>query len=221
MKKFFYLFAAITIIASCSSDNDSEKFYESFGVVKENGDASGKFHVRSDNGKVIVPTTSNILSLDDRDRRVWLLFSTNGNIDLDTIKASVYDFIRVPEMSFTYEFDELKSDIVTLNNMWIAQNYLTLRMKVRANSENSLKNHKYTMYSDLEFRSDTLQMEFKYDNNDDAYGTEFSEIVALKLDQLPSPIPNSNQNVADSVVLAIKYRSTDSDKVVHLKYKRE
>ncbi|MDR3245468.1 MAG: hypothetical protein LBT50_03445 [Prevotellaceae bacterium] len=215
MKKFFYLFVAI-IIASCSAENDNEEFYESFGVVKENGDASGKFHIRSDNGKVIVPT-SGLLSLDDKGRRVWLVFLTDSNIESDTIKANVYKFIRVTEMDLKNEFDEQSSDVVNLNSIWTAQNYLTLMMSVRANSETSLENHKYTMYSDLELRNDTLQMEFKYDDNNDSYGTVFNKIVALKLDQLPSP----NQNSADSVVLAIKYRSADSDRVAYLKYKKE
>jgi hypothetical protein len=217
MKRFFWLLT-VFLIVSCSNDDKSENLHQSYGVVKEDvsTNASGKLYIRSDNGKIIVPTLSNPLSNDYKDSRVWILFSTNNDIQSDTVKANLYDLLKITNMEFKNRDDESKSDIVYLQDIWIAQDYLTLIMDVAAGSENSLRNHKYTVYSDLEVINDTVRMEFKYDRNNDALNTRFSKIVTLKLDDKIDLTQN-----AGSVVLSIKYLSgTGSYNKKYITYKK-
>jgi hypothetical protein len=218
MKKFFLILLTTVIVASCSLDeSDDGSLYQSYGVVKEEANASGRLYVRSDEGKVIIPSLSSLLSNENRDSRVWMLFSTADDIKSDTIKANVYDFLKITQMDFKLQNDESISDDVYLAKIWTAQDYLTLIMDVTASSENSLKNHKYTMYlneesvNDVEHEqvSDTVRMEFKYDRNNDAPGTKFTKIVALKLD-----------NKVNARVLVVKYKTATGFKEEYVTYKK-
>jgi hypothetical protein len=214
MNRFFWLIT-VFLIVSCSNDNN-ENLYQSYGVVKEDVSASGKLYVKSDEGKIIIPTLSNFLSNDDKDCRVWMLFSTDSDIKSDTIKANFYDLLRITNMKLKNQNDESKSDIAYLQDIWVAQGYLTLIMNVAAGSENSLKEHDYTMYSDLEVVNDTVRMEFKYDRKNDALNTRFVKIVTLKLDDKINLTQNAN-----SVVLAIKYLAdTNFWNEKHIIYKK-
>jgi hypothetical protein len=214
MKKFF-LILTIIIVASCSLDEGSnEEFYQSYGVIKEDANTSGKLYVRSDSGKVIIPSISNFLSNDDRDSRVWMQFSTGDDVkNSDTIKANVYQFLIITQMNVKTQNDESVSDQVYLQEMWIAQDYLNLIMDVAASSENSLKSHKYTMYYDKEIVGDTVYMEFKYDRNYDATTSKFTKIVALKLDDKIDAVSNP-------VVLSIKYRTNTGLEEKFVTYKK-
>ncbi|MDR2382401.1 MAG: hypothetical protein LBD76_00735 [Prevotellaceae bacterium] len=198
MKKIFWILTTI-VVASCSfDDNDNETLYETYGVVKEDANISGKLYVRSDDGKAVHPSLSNLLSNEDRDTRVWMTFSTANDITSDTtIKANVYHFLRITPMDFKTYSDESASSTVYLWQMWVAQDYLTFVMDVNAGSENSLKEHKYTMYLKEEV-NDTARMEFKYDRNSDTSAKSFTKVVALKLD-----------DKVNAKVLAIKF-NTDS-----------
>ena len=202
MKRFFLILATITV-ASCNlDDSDSETSYQAYGVIKEDSPTSGKLYVRSDNGKAILPSQSNLLSNEDRDSRVWMTFSTADNVNLDTIRANVYDFLIITQMDFKTQNDESISDNVYLQEMWVAQDYLTLIMNVTASSEISLKNHKYTMFLDeeqitgTEEVNDTVRLEFKYDRNNDTNSQSFTKIVTLKL----------NDKI-NAKILTVKYRT--------------
>jgi hypothetical protein len=220
MKKFFLILLTTVFVASCSLDesgngDENESLYQSYGVVKEYTNATGKLYVHSDEGKVIIPSLSNLLSIEHRDSRVWMLFSTVDDPQLDTIKANVYDFLQITQMEFKLKNDESTVNDVYLTNMWVAQDYLTLIMDVTASSENSLKNHKYTMCLDKDFVnnteqvSDTVWMEFKYDRNNDAPGTKFTKIVALKLD-----------DKVNARVLVVKYKTATGFKEKFVTYKK-
>jgi hypothetical protein len=213
MKRFFLVLTTI-ILASCDIDEENkEELYQSYGVVREDASTSGKLYVKSDDGKVIIPSISNFLSNDDRDSRVWMLFSTGDDVKSDTIKANVYQFLIVTQMDAKTQNDETTSDDVDLKEIWIAQDYLTLTMDVTASSENSLKYHKYIMYFDQEVVDDTVRMEFKYDRNNDATTTKFTKIVALKLDDKISA-------VSDSVVLSVKYKASTGVKEKFVTYRK-
>jgi hypothetical protein len=214
MKKILWLVMTIFIVSCSIDDNNNEALYQVYGVIKEDASTSGKLYVRSDNGHVIVPTLSNLLSNDDRDSRVWMLFSTNDNENSDTIKANIYDFLKITEIDFKTQSDESSSDEVYLQEIWIAQDYLTMVMDVSASSETSLKNHKYTMYSDLEIVNDTVRMEFKYDRNNDSNNAKFNKIVAMKL--------YDKVEVTDSksLVLVIKCKTNTGDKETFVEYKK-
>jgi hypothetical protein len=214
MKKFFWLLTTILIV-SCSRDDNNEALYETYGVVKEDVNTSGKLYVRSDNGKVILPL-SNFLSNDDRDRRVWMRFFTGDNVNSDTVKVNIHEFLIITNMADTTQPDESKSDVVYLKNIGVAQDYLTMQMTVMAGSESSLQNHKYTMYSDWKVVNDTVRMEFKYNRNNDALNVSFTKLVALKLDDKITLAENANQ-----AVLAIKYlSSTNSIKEIFVTYRK-
>jgi hypothetical protein len=214
MKKFYWLLMMV-FIASCDSNKNNEVFYQSYGVVKEDVNTSGKLYVKSDAGKAIIPSPDGWLSNDDKDSRVWMSFSTTDNVALDTIRGSVRSFLKITPMDFkTQNNDSIsESDEVFLQEMWIAQDYLTLIMDATAGSEISLKDHTYTMYSNKEVVSDTVRMEFKYDRNNDSHNIKFSKIVALKLDDKITVNSDST-----AVVLAVKYRTNAGLKEQYLKY---
>jgi hypothetical protein len=205
----------VVFLASCSKGRNNDPLYETFGVIKEDINVSGRLYVRSDNGKAVVPSDSGLLKNDDKDSRVWVMFSTNDDVNSDTIRAFVNGLLVVTEMEFKTENDELTSDNVSLQEMWVAQDYLTMIMNVEANSEKSLKDHKYTMYSSKEIVNDTVRMEFKYSRNNDSGGARFNKIVALKLNDKLTVAPGS-----DSVVVAVKYRTGSSSRESFVKYKK-
>jgi hypothetical protein len=204
-----------TLIASCSFDDmDNESVLcQSYGVVKEDANTSGKLYVRSDEGKTIIPSLSSLLLNDDRESRVWIEFSTDDDINADTVRANVYDFLRITLMDFKTENDESTSDEAFFQDIWVAQNYLTMIMNVTANSANSLKNHKYTIMSNKEVVNDTVRMEFKYNRNNDANSLKFNKAIALKLD-------DKIHTESDSVILAIKYRANTAVKETFVTYKK-
>jgi hypothetical protein len=212
MRKVFWLLTMFFIV-SCSTDKNDNRdtLYQAYGVIREDAN-TGKLYVRSDNGKAIIPALSSLLSNDDRDRRVWMLFSTGDDISLDTVKVNVYEFLKITQIDVKDQTDESTSDEVYLQEIWIAQDYLTMIMDVTASSEISLRNHRYTMYSDMKVVNDTVRMEFKYDRNNDSRSSKFTKIIALKLDD---KITNPN-----SIVLAIKYRSSTGDKEERVLYKK-
>ncbi|MDR1170772.1 MAG: hypothetical protein LBK97_08075 [Prevotellaceae bacterium] len=215
MKIFLCLLVTVFIV-SCSDDkNNNEALYQSYGVVKEDVNTNGKLYVESDNGKAIIPSRSGVLLNDDKGSRVWMMFSTGDNIDRDTVKVDVYELLRITQMDFKTQSDESTSDEVHLQNIWVAQDYLTLTMDVTASSRASLENHKYTMYSDKEIVNDTVRMEFKYNRNSDSRSLKFTKIVALKLDD--KIIVNSD---SASVVLAIKYLTNTSAREIFVTYKK-
>jgi hypothetical protein len=211
MKKFLWLFPFFVV--SCSIESYNETFYDSYGVVKEDANTSGKLYVRSDKGKILNPASSSLLSNEDRDRRVLMRFTTSDDINSDTIKVNVFDFLKITQINFKSGEDTFISDEVYLDNIWVAQDYLTLVMDVMAASENSLKNHQYFMYSNAEVVNDTVRMEFKYDRKDDLRNINVKKVVALKLDD--------KIQSQDSVVLAIKYRTNrGATKEKHIIYRK-
>jgi hypothetical protein len=215
MRKFYWLLTTIFIV-SCSADKDNQAaLYQSYGVIKEDANTSGKLYVRSDNGKAIVPTLSNILSNEDKDSRVWMLFDTNDDVNSDTVKANIHELLKITQIIFRSQSDESVSDNVYLQDIWVAQGYLTLIMNVAASSENSLGKHKYTMYSDMEIVNDTISMEFKYDRDNDGDNLKFTKIVTLKLDDRINPDHDSN-----SIVLAIRYLTNMGFRETFVTYKR-
>jgi hypothetical protein len=214
MKRFFWLLATIFIV-SCSVDNEKIVLYDVYGVIKEDTDTSGKLYVKSDEGKAIIPSLSNLLSNDDRGSRVWMLFSTNDDINLDTIKADVYNILKIAQMDVKSGNDESISDNVSLQKIWVAQDYLTLIMEVTAGSESSLNNHSYTICFDTEeIVGDTVHMEFKYNRNNDATSAQFAKVVTLKLDD------KINISSSESVILAIKYKTNTGFKETFELYKK-
>jgi hypothetical protein len=213
MKKILWLFAVLA--ASCSNGNDRNGIlYQSYGVIKEDAGTSGKLYIRSDEGKIII-LSPGLMSNEDRDKRVWVRFFTDDDVKLDTIRANVYDLLKITSINFKKENDDLTSDEVRLLDIWVAQDYLTLIMDVTAGSDNSLKDHLYTMYSDTIVANDTVHMEFKYDRKSDDRSKRFNKIVALKLDDKISPAQGS-----DSVIMAIKYRTDSGFKEQHITYKK-
>jgi hypothetical protein len=213
MKKVIWLFAILA--TSCFIENENDELYQSYGVVKEDADTSGKLYIRSDQGKVLIPTLSNLVSNEDRDKRVWMKFSTSDDIKSDTIKVNVYDLQEITQIDFKQENNDLiVSDKVSLQDIWIAQGYLTLIMNVAAASENSLQKHLYTMYSDMEIVNDTVRMEFKYDRKNDSHNAQFDKVVALKLDD---KIPAQG---SDSVITVIKFRTNTGLKERYITYKK-
>jgi hypothetical protein len=214
MKKvFLWLFAVLA--ASCSTNNENDVLYQSYGVVKEDANTSGKLYIRSDEGNIIIPTLSSLISNEDRDKRVWMMFFTSDNVQSDTIRANVYDFLKITSIDFKKENDDSTSDEVRSPKIWVAQDYLTLIMEVTAGSENSLQNHQYTMYSDTIVVNDTVRMEFKYDRKSDSHNSRFNKIVALKLDDKIKPAQGSN-----SVIMAIKYRTDAGFKEEYITYQK-
>jgi hypothetical protein len=210
MKKILWLLAVIFTV-SCSEDGNNEPVYQTYGVVREDTNTSGKLYIRSDKGKIIVPASS-LLSIDDRNSRVWMLFHTDDDVNnSDTIKANIHEFLRITEIDFNAETVSTSNDVF-LKEIWVAQDYLTLIMNVSALNEDSLEKHKYTMYSDWETVNDTVYMEFKYDRNNDSGNVQFNKIVALRLDD---KITNS-----ESVVLAIKYLTNTGYKDAFVTYKK-
>jgi hypothetical protein len=214
MKKVVYLIMLIAVsFVSCLDKNDnSEVFYESFGVVKETVAGSGKMYVHTDRGNKINPNVT--LNQDDKDRRVYMIFTATEDPEkADTINAFVRKFLRITQLNVQSEgADTLGTDkIIKLREIWTAQNYLTFSFDVSAASENSLTKHKYALLSDLAIVNDTVRADFRYSRNNDQGSQRFNKLVAIKLEKLFDP--------QKSVVLAIKYDDAEStEKIKYVKY---
>jgi hypothetical protein len=201
------------ITAACSLEEDSSgDLLQSYGVVREDTEISGKLYIRNDKGQMIIPSLSSLLSNNDRNKRVWVQFSTADILNSDTIKANVYELLKIAQMNFKPQNDESVSDVVYLQKMWVAQDFLTLVMDVSAASEKSLENHNFTMYLDEKHAADTLSMEFKYDRNDDSSTSKFTKAVALKLDDIIG--------ASEQVILVVKYKTDTGFSEYFMEYKK-
>ena len=213
MKKVYLTILIAVSFASCLDKNDkNEVFYESLGVVKESVAGSGKMYVHSDKGNKINPNVT--LNQDDKDRRVYLIFTATEDPDkVDTINAIVRKFLRITQIGVqSGGSDTLGTDRITkLREIWTAQNYLTFSFDVLATSENSLANHKYTLLSDLTAVNDTIEVDFRYNRNNDQGNQRFNKLVAIKLENL--------LDIQKSAILAIKYDDAESTgKIKYVKY---
>jgi len=203
----------LTLLVSCNKHNSvNERFYQAFGVVKE---SEGKLYIETDKSQTINPSVASILSIADKDKRVWTLYTTENN-SLDAIKADIFELLRVTEFNIQNDgLDTLKADPVSLKDIWIAHDYLTLIMEISAKTENSLALHKYSMYSDMVVSNDTLNLEFRYDSNNDEQLRKYEKVIALKLSKDLNP--NS-----ESTVLAIRYNpGRGTQKTIYMTYKPE
>ncbi|MDR2424572.1 MAG: hypothetical protein LBD59_07600 [Prevotellaceae bacterium] len=215
MKKFIIAFKALiicVIAVSCSNSGDNSEVYETIGVVVEDANYGGKLYVVSDGGKIIFPTSS-VLSINDRDARVWISFSIENDVNADTIKAVLYRFVKIPTAEVKTEGANTlqNDDIVEMFNIWVAHNYLTFSMNLYAYSPTSLAAHKYFMYLNPETVGDTLHLELRYDRNRDANNTFYKQLLAVKMSEIYSAAA-----VNSASVLAIKYRDRDGNKIKYI-----
>ena len=221
MKKIVIAFKVLMICmiaVSCSKSSDNAELYETIGVVAEDANIGGKLYVVSDNGKIVYPTAS-VLSINDRDARVWMLYSIENDANADTLKAVVYQFLRVTTAKVQTEgADTLKNDdVVEMFNIWVAQNYLTFSMKLYAYSPTSLDKHKYAIYlNPATAPSDTLHLELRYDRNRDANNTYYNKLLAVKMSDIYTAAA-----VNSASVLAIKYRHENGDKIKYINLSTE
>jgi len=214
MRKLIYLSLMVLAVTFVScSDDDGDTLYQSYGVVKEDINSTNKFYVRTDKGHVLIPTTS-ILKVEDIGKRVWMAFTTDDDVNADTIRTKVYDFLRITQVNIqTGGLDTLSNDRVKPEKYWVAQNYLTMHIPTYASSEYDLEKHKWYMYSGMDIVNDTLNMELRYDNNRDNPYRIFNKVIAVPLNGI---------NPEKEIVIAVKYKYEDStDKTIYLEYKPE
>jgi hypothetical protein len=194
MKSRFFLIGIILCIYSCSFEEDSGYYSDSFGVVKLS--SNNTLYITSDEGKVLIPDEdiSSFVMVGDR---VWASYTIEKeNANHDTLHILPYRITRV--MPLTLQNESKLNDVgIDLWTVWISQDFLTFDFRIRANDPDKLKEHKYALVSPHNEIKDTLFINFIHDDGGDNYGVLCRTAVALKLSNL--------RIEKESIVIAVEY----------------
>jgi hypothetical protein len=203
-------FLIITVMAlcvfSCSLDEDSGYYSDSFGVVRLFNDDTQ--YVKSDEGEVLIPNAS-ISSFVETGDRVWISYTIEKeNAKQDTLTILPYRITRVMPL-FLQRESTLNESGVDLWTVWIAQDFLTFDFRIRAKDPEQIKGHQYALVAPQSETVDTLFINFRHDDGGDNYGVLCRTAVTMKLSDL---------NIAqDSVMLAIDYKNLNGER--HQEYR--
>jgi len=189
MRNLLYIFICLSIV-SCSLD-ETTLYSESFGVVYKSQD--DKLYFRSDEGQVLIPT-HDVSSFVGAGDRVWTTYSIEEESpNKDTLKVLPYRITQIKALELRAK-SEINDVGVDLWNVWIAQNFLTLDFRIRANNADKIKDHEYALVSRKS--NDTLFIDFKHDSKGDNEGVLCRTAIAVKLD---------NTNTTESTI-AVNYK---------------
>ncbi|MDR2383703.1 MAG: NigD-like protein [Prevotellaceae bacterium] len=197
MKRRFFLIVSVVLCTfSCTLDEESGYYSDSFGVVQLFNDDTQ--YVKSDEGEVLIPTQS-ISSFVETGDRVWISYTIEKeNEKQDTLTILPYRITRVMPLDLQRE-STLNESGIDLWTVWITQGFLTFDFRIRARDSEKIKDHKYALVAPQKEVTDTLFINFRHDDGGDNYGVLCRTAVTLKL---------SNLNIAqDSVMLAIDYKN--------------
>jgi hypothetical protein len=201
MKGKFFLLVTALCVCSCSLEEDSGYYSDSFGVVRNFSDNT--LYIESDEKEILIPNQS-ISEFVDKGDRVWISYTVEQeNEKRDTLTVSPYRITRVMLLPLQNE-SNLKESGVDLWTAWIAQGFLTFDFRIRAKDPEKLKEHEYALVSPQKEIADTLFINFRHDDGGDNYGVLCRTAVTLNLSDLK--IAN------DSVVIAVDYKNLNGVK---------
>jgi hypothetical protein len=211
MKCKLFLPSLILLLYSCTLEEESGYYSDSFGVVNLSEDKT--LYIKSDEGEILIPneSISNYVTPGDR---IWASYAVEKeNITKDTLIISPYRITPVTPIKLQSKTN-LKNDGIDLWTVWIAQNFLTFDFKVRSNNPNKLKDHEYALIASQTEIIDTLFISFIHDAGNDNSGTLYRTAITLKLDEL--------RTAKDSVIFAIDYKTLDGVNLTEYRtYKKE
>ncbi|MDR1581868.1 MAG: hypothetical protein LBS55_01175 [Prevotellaceae bacterium] len=195
MKSRFFLISIILCISSCSLEEDSGYYSDSFGVVKPSGNNS--LYIKSDKGEILIPN-QNISSFVTAGDRVWISYTVEKeNVNRDTLIILPYRITNVMPLTLQTS-TTLNNTGVDMWTIWVAQGFLTFDFRIRAKDPEKLKEHEYALVSLQKEIKDTLFIDFFHDDGGDNYGVLCRTAVTLKLSDLK--IAN------DSVTIVVDYK---------------
>jgi hypothetical protein len=210
MKGRFFLLGVVLCICSCSLEEDSGYYSDSFGVVRHFSDNTP--YIESDEKEILIPNQS-ISAFVGAGDRVWISYTIEQeNARRDTLTVSPYRITRIESLSLQNE-SKLKESGIDLWTAWIAQGFLTFEFRIRPKDPEKLKEHEYALVASQKEIADTLFINFRHDDGGDNYGVLCRTAVTLNLDSLKIS--------SDSVVLAVDYKNLDGIKQTEYRmYKR-
>jgi hypothetical protein len=201
MKGRFFLLSIVLSICSCSLEEGSGYYSDSFGVVRNFSDNT--LYIESDEKEVLIPNQS-ISEFVESGDRVWISYTVEQeNEKRDTLTVSPYRITRVMLIPLQ-NASNLKESGVDLWTVWIAQGFLTFDFRIRAKDPEKLKEHEYAMVSPQKEIADTLFINFRHDDGGDNYGVLCRTAVTLNLSSL--------KIAGDSVVIAVDYKNLNGVK---------
>jgi hypothetical protein len=207
MKQVF-LIVIILSLYSCSLD-ESGIYSESFGLVKNSVSlsAGNTLYIESDEGEILIPTQS-ISSFVQEGDRVWTSYLIiEENPRKDTLMIEPYRVSHILPVQLTRNSGQtdvnFQTDNIDLWQVWESQGFLTVDFRIRAQNQEKIKDHEYTLAVQKE-NADTLVINFIHDAKGDNSGVLCRTAIALKLSDIPI--------INNSLIIALNFKTLDGIK---------
>jgi hypothetical protein len=187
----------VNILAGCKQEED-EVYYQTLGVFSKTEDST---IIEADNNeRLLVKNTASLSgNLKDQDR-VFLYFTiadeplpTGINQAINIYSIEKVLFKQVLEFSSKIN-DSIGNDPLSVRDLWLTKDYLNLSfMYIGGYNLHAINLIEYPG----EPSSDTINLEIRHNENDDAGNTYFNAFVSFDLTSL-------KKESADSVILCVK-----------------
>jgi hypothetical protein len=212
--RFFYFLLLVTLVFTSCTKDESKQYYQVLGTVSKTVDST--IIIADDDVRLLVQNQTSLSSLDSSDR-IIAYFSINEQTlpaGIDYV-IEIYNYSKVlykPVVDLTQaNADSIGSDALEVRDMWVAKNFMNLNFEYYGNNQI----HRINLVRiPGNISSDTVQLEVRHNDNNDAQLSLMSGFVSFNLEGL-------KKEAADSVVLHVKakeYNSRVFDKYFTYKY---
>jgi len=200
--RFFYGVILVSLIFVGCSKEDNTEYFSVLGTVVKTNDSTV---VVSDEDERLLVKNSGSLSSINNNERVIVYFSIldqslPAGIDYVIEIFNISKVLFKPVLVLTEEIaDSIGSDPMTVRDIWLAKDYLNLNFEYYGQNELHYIN---LIRFPGEISTDTIELELRHNNNDDAASVLMNGFVSFDLESLKNP--------GDSVVLHVKAQEYNS-----------
>jgi hypothetical protein len=185
------------VFIGCSKDESTE-YYSVLGTVVKTDDST--LVVSDEDERLLVNNAGSLTGVADNDRVIVYFSIAEEQLPagIDYV-IEVYNYTIVlykPVLELTDEImDSIGNDPIAVRDIWLAKDYLNVNFEYYGNTQTHLIN---LIRFPGEIATDTIQLEIRHNDKDDAQNVILNGLVSFDLKSL--------KNEGDSVVLHIKAR---------------
>lgn len=216
MRKFriFYLLVLFALVfASCKKDEDTQ-YYQVLGTLSKTQDST--ILVSDDDERLLVNNSGSLSNLNNNDRLIayFSMADVQKPQGIDYV-VDIYNYTKVlfkPVVELTEaNADSIGNDELRVRDAWVAKDFLNVNFEYYGNTSLHYINLVVPEQTQV---SDTVQLELRHNDNNDAQSYLMNGFVSFDLRSLKDAS-------ADSVVLHVKakeYSSRIYDKFLTYRY---
>lgn len=194
---FYFLAVFAIIVTGCSLDDNNPEYYNVLGTVDKSNDSV--LIISDEDERLLVENSGSLSGINDNERLIayFTLIEEPLPTGIDYI-IDIVDISKVlykPVIELTEEIaDSIGNDPVDIESMWVAKDYLNVGFQYYGNNARHYIN---LTREPGAVDADTVELEFRHNNNNDAAAYLQKGLVTFDLESLQTP-------GADSVVLFVR-----------------